>query len=632
MKETCYTNGAKTIMDSIQFDDITNNRNFNMNSDSEDERASYEDIINNSKAKKRSNNTLDRNESKNESDRLEIIENGIKKRRLQRKELNDFKCKLIIDTSALDYNNSEGTIFSPSGCHDTDVKKDINSYQNNAIQCFTSSQYSTIDNDTTPTSFDSNTLKFYHDAAKYCQSYYIYHLNDNCDDIQLKRPPTNACNRSNFANEHKEEYQHDVIESENYNGQHKNFLPSSIISLDQAISFYPKPRIVIEAEYPYLIVHTNAGYAHLTGLQTDQIIGYPLFDFLNFSAGNHMSLKHCVSMSEVGKNVDVQVVASTSDSSSELSSKTFIQCSLTAYPVMSRSSNTTKVGKGLGLSHYVLDVIKCQESCMIVDDSGILEDKVTDNDFSEQENKMNLSTPALPSSSLENYLEAAVFCQTYYRTHLHEESLESSSIPNNRIGASKFGGRINHDATQIQDRYDSACINFVPSSTISLCQALSFYPKPRFIIEATFPFLIVHANAGYSHLTSFGSDITIGQPLIEFMTLANGNQISLKQCVIMSELGNNVIVEILTNPKNGNNKTPTIKCSLTAYPVMSNSNNNQNKNEEDESPKGLLGVSHYVLDMITCQNSLPLSDNGEQFITEDKIQNIRIKPIAVTMG
>ena len=154
----------------------------------------------------------------------------------------------------------------------------------------------------------------------------------------------------------------------------------------------------------------------------------------------------------------------------------------------------------------------------------------------------------------------------------------------------------------------------------------------RFIIEATFPFLIVHANAGYSHLTSFGSDITIGQPLIEFMTLANGNQISLKQCVIMSELGNNVIVEILTNPKNGNNKTPTIKCSLTAYPVMSNSNNNQNKNEEDESPKGLLGVSHYVLDMITCQNSLPLSENGEQFITEDKIQNIPIKPIAVTMG
>ena len=144
--------------------------------------------------------------------------------------------------------------------------------------------------------------------------------------------------------------------------------------------------------------------------------------------------------------------------------------------------------------------------------------------------------------------------------------------------------------------------------------------------------MIVHANAGYSHLTGFESDITIGQPLMEFMTLANGNKISLKHCVIMSELGNNVIVEILTNPSS-NNENSNIKCSLTAYPVMSNSNSNQKGSDEDESSKGLLSVSHYVLDMITCQKTLPFSNATDgQIMNETKLQSIAIKPIAVTMG
>ena len=228
-----------------------------------------------------------------------------------------------------------------------------------------------------------------------------------------------------------------------------------------------------------MIVHTNAGYAHLTGLQTDQIIGYPLFDFLTFSAGNQMSLKHCVSMSEVGKNVEVEVVA-LNDDSSELPSKASIQCSLTAYPVMSMSS-MTKAPKGhVGLSHYVLDVVKCQESCMFLDGSGILEDKVANKELG-QENKM--PNPVLPSSSLEKYLEAAVFCQTYYQTHIHEESLNIDTMHGNRIEASKFGGRISDETP---DRYDGACINFVPSSTISLCQALAFYPKPRLVLSYYF--------------------------------------------------------------------------------------------------------------------------------------------------
>ena len=63
-------------MASIQFDDNTITSSLNMNSDSEDERVNYDDI-GNKKAKKRNNNPssiTERNESRNESDRLEIIE------------------------------------------------------------------------------------------------------------------------------------------------------------------------------------------------------------------------------------------------------------------------------------------------------------------------------------------------------------------------------------------------------------------------------------------------------------------------------------------------------------------------------------------------------------------------------
>lgn len=501
-------------------------------------------------------------------------------------------------------------------------------YQNiKDIQCFTSSQYSNIEKESCShyTDMYSNTLKFYHDAAKYCQSYYIFHLNEDCDSIQLKKTlPTNNTSHHSYTDLNDVKYS--VNASENINSQHSNFLPSSIISLDQAISFYPKPRIVIEAEYPYLIVHTNAGYAHLTGLQTDQIIGHPLFNFLAFSLGNQMSLKHCVSMSEVGKNVDVEVVANDPDKSESLS-KNLIKCSLTAYPVMSRSSDAIKAGKGhVGLSHYVLDVIKSQETSIIVDDSSIIKDKVTNKkDLTKKQNKMTLSMSNQPSNSLEKYLEAAVFCQTYYQTHLNEESFDFSATYNKRIKSSKCGGR-NIDTMQREDKYDSACINFEPSSTISLCQAIAFYPKPRFIIEATYPFLIVHANAGYSHLTGFESDTTIGQRLMKFMTLTNGNNISLKHCVIMSELGNNVIVEITIDKKKSSSNKKFMKCSLTAYPVMSNSDTcHKTTDGEDGSSKGLLGVSHYVLDMITCQNNLsPVADNDEFIISEETKQEISV--------
>ena len=232
-KETKSQSGAKTAMGSIQFDDNTITSILNMNSDSEDEAASHDDIGNNKNAKKRNNNQssiTERNESRNESDRLEIIENGIKKRRLQRKELKDYTCRMIINSSTLDFD--EGMTYQ------LPEKQD---YQSKDIQCFTSSQYSTITQDSPPP-FHSNTLEFCYDAAKYCQSYYIFHLNDKCESIQLKKPPTNAGNRSSYNCASNEDFQHHILEAENYNGAHRNFLPSSIISLDQAISFYPKPR------------------------------------------------------------------------------------------------------------------------------------------------------------------------------------------------------------------------------------------------------------------------------------------------------------------------------------------------------------------------------------------------------
>jgi len=110
-------------------------------------------------------------------------------------------------------------------------------------------------------------------------------------------------------------------------------LPLSMISLSQALAFYPKPRLIIEAAMPLLVVHANSAYFRLSGLSIEAVVGSPLSNLITISRNNNNILK-CVQQTEVGQHVPVDIATQSTDISSRNRVKGKIRCQLYAFPVV----------------------------------------------------------------------------------------------------------------------------------------------------------------------------------------------------------------------------------------------------------------------------------------------------------
>lgn len=565
-------------------------------------------------------------ESSDEIDRLEYIEREIKKRKLEK----------INDNDSINYFDSE-----KKSSYISLPKNHYENREEEMVDCYTSSQHSTIPDCVRCSLIDhvsSNTLC--QDVAIYCQLYYEDHLN-----VKEKVKPLS----SNLRRVHQNQRRLDRQEFSNSN----SFMLSSILSIEDAISFIPKPRVVVEAKYPFMIVHANSSYEHLTGESNYNLIGKELPEVLAIRC-NTMNgkenllplLETCAHLSELGNNV-------TADLFSSRSMKT-IKCSLTVYPVIPRNKvmgndeKDTKNKCKSYISHYVLDMISSSENeCkipkpeivpekVVLSTASIIEDRSTkviehqEKQKNEKQELMNLRrNKAIKSSSyMKNYIDAALCCESYYLDlhrigtkntnnkdipivapcNLHHTGTKNTNNNNENIPIVAPCNRMK----QTKNSHFSDCF-FLPrssSSKISLDQAISFYPNPRMIIDAE-TLNIVHINSAYSRLTGYPSNEIVGDSVLLFIDEMKLTSLLQKSNNAISSSSSDYVelkifcLDDCVHLKQREKQKKSLHCNLTVYPVVSSSNEKKNTEKEisckniDKSSTNqeLQFISHYVLDI-----------------------------------
>merc|ERR1712183_158759 len=145
------------------------------------------------------------------------------------------------------------------------------------------------------------------------------------------------------------------INFENIISQKKSFLScpfSSVITIDKAISFYPKPRIITESKYPFPVIHINGRFTNLTKIQSNEIIGQSLSKLV-LSPNVSKLLFDCMK-SEIGREVVVDVFSRKINSSKEVfcAKQNSIRCSTLVFPVV--SNFVTKTGARMKVTHFAL--------------------------------------------------------------------------------------------------------------------------------------------------------------------------------------------------------------------------------------------------------------------------------------
>jgi len=276
---------------------------------------------------------------------------------------------------------------------------------------------------------------------------------------------------------------------------------------------------------------------------------------------------------------------------------------------------------------------------------------------------------------VKDYCVIARMCHPFYATTssmTSTKSYENSSEPDSDLTSDDGSGIfVNNQLPQpLATGYDDffydlenigtieqnkeTSVSCSPSSVITLEQALALYPKPRVVTEAAAPFMVVHANAGYSRLTGKPSDALIGQPISALLGYSNNKQVSLSHCVSMSEIGNDVVVDVSTRPilKSSNNnesvddnfnssKRTSVRCFMTAFPVIQDKNSPVPTGLVDITPlTSSSPVTHFVLEMSVCQYSnhfmqqdaTHAKNNIEKMSIAGKVNDWNTKTAATVVG
>jgi len=150
------------------------------------------------------------------------------------------------------------------------------------------------------------------------------------------------------------------INVENIISQKNSFLScpfSSVITIDKAISFYPKPRIITESKYPFPIIHINGQFTNLTKIQSNEIVGQSLSKLV-LSPNLSKLLFRCMMKSEIGCEAIVEVFCPKNNS---------IRCFTLVFPVV--SNVVTKTGARMKVTHFALELKKCRKPPRLIPQS-----------------------------------------------------------------------------------------------------------------------------------------------------------------------------------------------------------------------------------------------------------------------
>lgn len=96
--------------------------------------------------------------------------------------------------------------------------------------------------------------------------------------------------------------------------------------------FFPFSRVVTSSCLPYKVVFVNAAYAALTGVASNETLGYFLHDLVLDGNSGKLSLESCAALSSEGDDISVFVVCR---KGSLRSSK---KCRMKVTPIVLRSS------------------------------------------------------------------------------------------------------------------------------------------------------------------------------------------------------------------------------------------------------------------------------------------------------
>jgi hypothetical protein len=125
-------------------------------------------------------------------------------------------------------------------------------------------------------------------------------------------------------------------------------------------------RLVANSSAPFNIVHSNAAFARLTGLPSDQISG-SAFSALVFEDGKgsrQASLTECIVSSSHGKNKILRLRLGDSDSDKN---KKSLECQIKVSPIVARKTLTPEVSN---VSHFAIEILAVDSPYSLDEENG----------------------------------------------------------------------------------------------------------------------------------------------------------------------------------------------------------------------------------------------------------------------
>lgn len=114
-------------------------------------------------------------------------------------------------------------------------------------------------------------------------------------------------------------------------------------------------RLMALSTPPYTVVHANAAFEHLTGLQSSKILGKSLHNLLKKEeASEYLSLASCAASSATGRDTLTSIVQKQNKKMSNENSKMAVKCEMKVTPIVSFMRNT-HLKPNLMVTHYAVD-------------------------------------------------------------------------------------------------------------------------------------------------------------------------------------------------------------------------------------------------------------------------------------
>jgi len=104
----------------------------------------------------------------------------------------------------------------------------------------------------------------------------------NSNAVRERKLQDKKRKRQIMRREYEEKVQQEMESSEGSREREESALikPGRPVTLDKVLSFTKDPRIVVSATPPFLVIHTNAAYCRLSGIDSHAVVGKPISNLL----------------------------------------------------------------------------------------------------------------------------------------------------------------------------------------------------------------------------------------------------------------------------------------------------------------------------------------------------------------